>query len=82
LRLQNEGLVTYGYNNKGRILGIGTISNGTSFNIKDVLLIVGLKHNLISISQLCDKGYKVVFELNHSLIFHASSHIVLVGVVT
>ena len=24
----------------------------------------GLKHNLLSISQLCDKGYKIIFEPN------------------
>jgi len=44
-----------------------------------VLLVEGLKHNLISISQLCDKGYKVVFEPNHCLIFDACSSIVLFG---
>ena len=27
-----------------------------------MLLVDGLKHNLLSISQLCDKDYKVVFE--------------------
>ena len=26
------------------------------------MLVRGLKHNLLSISQLCDKGYKVVFD--------------------
>ena len=30
--------------------------------IKDVLFVDGLKHNLLSISQLCDKGYKITFE--------------------
>jgi len=43
-----------------------------------VLLVEGLKHNLISISQLCDKGFKVVFEPNHCLIYDACCSIVLV----
>jgi len=30
--------------------------------IQDVLLVEGLKHNLLSISQLCDKGLEVTFE--------------------
>jgi len=71
--------MTYGDNNKGRILGSGVISVGASFNIHNVLIVEGLKHNLISISQLCDKGIKVVFQPNHWLIYDACGSIVLVG---
>jgi len=78
LELKDEGFVTYGDNNKGKILGSGVISNGSSFNIKNVLLVEGLKHNLISISQFCDKGFKVVFELNHCLIYDACGSIILI----
>ena len=69
LELKEEGFVTYRDNNKGRIIGNGVIGNGSSFNIKNVLLVKGLKHNLISISQLCDKGFKVMFEPNNSFIY-------------
>ncbi|XP_068498418.1 uncharacterized protein [Phaseolus vulgaris] len=55
--------VTYGDNNKGKILGRGTIGDKNSFLIHDVLFVEGLKHNLLSISQLCDKGYQVPSEL-------------------
>jgi len=79
LELRDEGFVTYSDNNKGTILGNGVIRNGSSFNIKNVLLVEGLKHNFISISQLCDKGYKVVFEPNHCLIFDTCGSIMLVG---
>jgi len=34
LDLKDKGFVTYGDNNKGRILGNGIISNGSSFKIK------------------------------------------------
>jgi len=51
------------------VLGSGVISNGASFNIHNVFLVERLKHNLISISQLCDKVFKVVFEPNHCLIY-------------
>jgi len=47
LELKEKGFVTYGDNNKGRILENGVIGNGSSFNIKNVLLVEGLKHNLI-----------------------------------
>ena len=79
LELKEEGFVTYGDNNKGRILGNGVIGNGSSFNIKNVLLVEGLKHNLISISQLSDKGFKVMFEPNSCLIYNAHGSIVLIG---
>ena len=58
---KKKGFVTYGDNNKGAILGKGSIGNPSSITISDVLLVEGLKHNLISISQLCDKGYTIVF---------------------
>ena len=79
LELKEEGFVTYGDNNKGRIRGSGVISNGSSFSIKNVLLVEGLKHNLISISQLCDKGFKVMFEPNNCFIYDVCGSIVLIG---
>jgi len=78
LNLKNGGFVTYGDDNKRKILRTGIISNESSFNIKNVLLVERLTHNLISISQLCDKGYKVVFEPCHCLIFDACDNIVLI----
>ena len=36
-------------------------------------------NNLISISQLCDKGFKVMFEPNSCLIYDAHGSIVLIG---
>ena len=56
---KNGGYVTFGDNSKGKIIGVGNV--GSNPCIEDVLLVKGLKHNLISISQLCDKGYKVIF---------------------
>jgi len=53
---KQEGYVTYGDNNKGRILGRGSKGDKDILVIHDVLYVEGLKHNLLSISQLCDKG--------------------------
>ena len=39
--------------------------------IENVCLVENLKHNLISISQLCDKGYKVVFDKTRCVIKNA-----------
>ena len=56
------GYDTFGDNAKGKIIGQGNISNDTSSLIENVLFVDGLKHNLLSISQLCDKGFIVIFE--------------------
>ena len=60
--------MTFGDNGKGRIIGHGSIGNNSSSLIENVLLVDGLKHNLLSISQLCDKGFKVIFESSHCII--------------
>ena len=64
ISFKQEGHVTYGDNNKGRILGKGSIGDKDILVIHDVLYVEGLKHNLLSISQLCDKGYQVMFKSN------------------
>jgi len=77
LKLKAEGHVTYGDNNRGRILGRGIVGTGNSTTIENVLYVEGLKHSLLSISQLCDKGYKVNFKSNGCTISSDSSGKVL-----
>ena len=68
LTKRKRGYVTFGDNAKGRIIGQGNIGNDTSSLIESVFLVDGLKHNLLSISQLCDKSFKVIFEASHYII--------------
>jgi len=78
--LKQEGHITYEDNNKGKILGKGIIGNENNFLIHDVLHVEGLKHNLLNISQLCDKGYKVTFKPNNCEIYLSNSQeVLLVG---
>jgi len=67
---KKSGHVTYDDNNKGRILGVGKIGTNSSNSIENVLLVEGLKHNLLSVSQLCDKCYLVSFDSQKFLIEH------------
>ncbi len=55
------GQVTFDDNVKGKIVGICKIGKENSLILNKVLLIDGLKHNLLSVSQLCDKGCRVIF---------------------
>ena len=67
LTKKNGGYITFRDNTKGKIIGQDNISNGTSSLIESVLLVNGLKHNLLSTSQLYDKGFKVIFEASHCI---------------
>ncbi|KAK2981534.1 hypothetical protein RJ640_024847 [Escallonia rubra] len=75
---KNGGLVTFGDNSNGKIIGKGKIGTG-SISIDNVSLVDSLEFNLISISQLIDSGHKVQFEGEKCLISHASDGSTLIG---
>jgi hypothetical protein len=54
--------ITFGNDALGKIKGKGmvSLSNGKG-KAQDLLFVDGLKHNLLSINQVCDRGCKVVF---------------------
>lgn len=61
LELKTEDTVGFGGNQNGKIVDSGTISNGSLPFINNVLLIKGLIHNLLPISQLSDNDYDIIF---------------------
>ena len=65
--------MTFEDNGKGRIIGHGSIDNNSSSLVENVLFFDGLKHNFLRISQLCDKGFKVIFESSHCIIKDSQS---------
>ena len=80
LTLKEGGFVKYGDNNRGKIIGIGDVGDESTAVIKNVLYVEGLKHNLLSISQLCDKGFQVSFSSQSCIIEHKDDkHIKLIG---
>ena len=50
------------------MIGGGTVSLKPTMSINNVLLVDGLKHNLLSISQLCDSGNSVVFNRDQCIV--------------
>ena len=42
---KKSGHITYGDNNKGKIIGVGKIGTSSSIPIENVLLVEGLKHS-------------------------------------
>ena len=49
--------VTFGDDSQGQTEGYGVLSNGP-LTFRRVAYVSGLKHNLISVSQICDAGYE------------------------
>ena len=62
LRPKDGGVAKFADGIKSKIIGIGNVGKNNSDLIIDVMLVEGLTHNLLSISQFCDQGYRVVFE--------------------
>jgi len=50
------------------ITGIGKIGKYPYPSIDNVLFVKGLKHNLLSISQLCDIGYEVSLKKDECIV--------------
>jgi len=51
------------------MLGESNVGNSSTV-ISNVLLVEGLKHDLLSIMQLCDKGYRIPFRYLGCIIEH------------
>ncbi|KAI3667434.1 hypothetical protein L6452_42491 [Arctium lappa] len=66
------GAVTFGDNVQGQIKGYGELSRGNVL-VSKVAYVDGLKHNLISISQLCDHGFDVKFQRKYCSLLHSES---------
>jgi hypothetical protein len=63
LRKERYGSISFRNDDSTKIIGKGTIKIGNK-NTKEehVLLVEDMKHNLLSVSQMCDQGHKVTFD--------------------
>ena len=66
LTWKEKGYVKFGDEDRDKIIASGTIGYPLH-SIENVSLAKGLKHNLLSISQLYDRGYKMIFERQNVL---------------
>ena len=62
LKEEKAGSVSFGDNVSTSIVGKGIVSldNGKT-KTQNVLYVKGLKHNILSVSQMCDQGYNLIF---------------------
>jgi hypothetical protein len=53
--------IIFGDNSKGDVIGLGKVAITLEHSISDVLHVDSLSYNLLSVSQLCEKGYNCLF---------------------
>ncbi|CAN1825372.1 Retrovirus-related Pol polyprotein from transposon TNT 1-94 [Linum perenne] len=77
LKQVNKGKVCFGDNSSSKIIGIGSIRFNEKTVLDKVFLVEGLKHNLLSISQICGKNKRVIFESNVCYVESFEDHRIL-----
>ena len=59
---KDKGTVSFGNKNSTKVFGKGTIKIGSEKSLdENVLLEENMKHNLLSVSQMCDQGHELLF---------------------
>ena len=59
---KDKGSVMFGDCKSTKVIGKGNVRLGSKgCEAKDVLLVEDMKHNLLSVSQMCDQGHKLLF---------------------
>jgi hypothetical protein len=74
--LSHKEYVTFGDDRKGEVLGTGVMKVNDHFTWSDVALVDKLKYNLLSISQLVDADFDVLFCKSGSRVLDSSGSIV------
>jgi hypothetical protein len=70
--LSHKEYVTFGDDEKGKVLGTGVIIVNDCFTLNDVALVDRLRYNLLSVSQLCDADLSVLFRKSDSHVLDSS----------
>lgn len=72
-------IVTFGDTSKGEVNGVGKM-RWRSIELKDVFSVKGLQKYLISISNLCNSGYKVLFDCNEGNVMDSRNRILFTAI--
>src|ERR1041385_7546860 len=69
LTQSSQRYITFGDNNKVKVLGLGKVAILKDKHIHKVMLVQSLRYNLMSISKLCDMGILVLFSASRCVVF-------------
>jgi hypothetical protein len=64
--------ITFGDNSQGQVLGFSKIAITTEHSISKIFLVESLDYNLLSVLQLCERGYNCLFTNKGVTIFRRS----------
>jgi hypothetical protein len=71
--------ITFGDNGRGRVLSKGEIKVSDKITLRRVALVQSLGYNLLSVSQLLDEGFKVLFRPDGSRVLDSrGDHVCMV----
>jgi hypothetical protein len=74
--MSHKEYVTFGDDKKGKMLGIDVIKVNDFFTLNDVALVDRLTYNLLSVSQLVDADFDVLFhKLDSQVLGSSSKHV-------
>jgi hypothetical protein len=63
LNKERDGTISFWNDNSSIIIGKDTIKlESKDATTKNVLLVEDMKHNQLSVSQMCDQGHRLVFD--------------------
>lgn len=79
LREFNGGVVRFGNDSPCMVKGKGSISLNGKSSADDVYWVEGLKHNLLSVAQLNDKGYPLEFKNGVCTIYGSKGELIAIG---
>jgi hypothetical protein len=68
--------ITFGDNGRGHMLSEGEIKVSDKITLMRVSLVQSLGYNLLSVSQLLDEGFEVLFQLGGYQILDSRGHLV------
>jgi hypothetical protein len=63
LRKEKDGSISFGNDDSTRIIRKGIVRIGNkNTKAENVLLVEDMKHNILSLIQMCDHGHKLMFD--------------------
>jgi len=66
--LEKEKKISFGNDAPAFIKGKGSVHLKEKVKVGNVMYVDGLKHNLLSVSQMCDQGTEVIFRSNGCIV--------------
>jgi hypothetical protein len=63
IKKERDGSISFGNDNSTKIIGKGTVKLGSKdVMVENVLLVENMKHNMLSVSKMCDQGHTLLFD--------------------